>query len=128
MTQQHDPLIAEIRDAWAPPPTEAGRFEVGLQRRLQRQRRRRAAALGGAVALALLVGASHLLGVLAEPEPEPLARQVVVEPAPAQAVASAERTGGASFFSGALQYERGGLDLPGAYGALDSLFLQDQEL
>jgi hypothetical protein len=126
----HDPqdqeLVRTIQGAWAPAAPDAEAFDARLRARLRGQQRRRVA-LGVAVAVAgVLVAASHLLG---GPAPAPV--EVVQAPAePAPVVAVAELADSPVFFSQALDHDQRGFSLPGAYGALDTLFLQaqDQEL
>jgi hypothetical protein len=123
MSEPHDDLIRTIQEGWAPEGPDPARFEAALRRRLLGQRRRRVALISVASAALAMVALSHLLGDPSTPGPilAPVAQDLGdAEPAVASAAA-----GAGVFFSEALEYERSGLDLPGAYGALDSLFLQE---
>jgi hypothetical protein len=81
--------------------------------------------VSAAGAVAALVGVSHLVGGEVEPR-----APIVEAPAPSPVVASAEPATGSSFFAQALDHDQRSFELPGAYGALDELFLDpyDQEL
>ncbi len=120
-------LVQRIQEAWTPPPTDPRRFDAQLRSRLRAQGRQRTALVVAAAAAVLLVAASHLLGGGAEPAPT-LALPQAVEETPAVASAGAAAQG--VFWSEALDHDQRGFSLPGAYGALDTLFLQptDQEL
>jgi hypothetical protein len=123
--RHRDDWVHTIQDAWAPPPSDAQAFDATLHARLRGQRRRRAVLAGAAVAGLVLLGASHLIG-----GPQELGSPRVELPAPAPVVATAEQGVGSSFFGQALDSDQRGFELPGAYGALDELFLDpyDQEL
>lgn len=121
-------LVELIRGVWTPPPSDPGRFEAGLHVRLRSQRRRHTLVVAAVAAVGLLVAASHLIGDPAEPGSEPALRpDTAVAPS---AMAAADDPVEGLFWSQALDHEQRGYALPGAYGALDSLFLQpyDQEL
>lgn len=126
----HDPqdqeLVRTIQAAWAPAAPDPEAFDARLRARLRGQQRRRVALGVAAAAAVALVVTSHLSGGPAEPLPS--VAQSPPEPAPA--VATAEQPTGSVFFAQALDHDQRGFALPGAYGALDSLFLQasDQEL
>jgi hypothetical protein len=117
-------LIHTIQATWVPRAPDVRAFDARLHARLRDRQRRRVVASAVAVAALLLVVASHLLG---GPEPGPSKLVELTPPEPTPAVASAPSP---AFFSQALDHDQRGFSLPGAYGALDTLFLQtaDQEL
>ena len=118
---QEQELVSTIRAAWVPGSSDPEAFHARLRGRLRGRRRRRSVLVVAVAAAVLAVGVSHLLGgspapPVVEPEARPLA---VVEP-PTDGV----------FWSQALDHDQRSFALPGAYGALDTLFLQprDQEM
>jgi len=119
-------LIQDIQGAWSPPPTDAERFDAQLAVRLMSRKRRRTALMVATAAAAVLVIGSHLLGSQAH-EPPAVADAPVENPA-TTAVAAADAD--SMFWGQALDHDQRDFSLPGAYGALDTLFLQpyDQEL
>ncbi len=132
----HDPesreLVESIRDAWSPEPVDVAGFDARLRQRLRVSQRRRAMLVAGLAAAAVLVVVSQLWG--GSPV-EPSGRVLPTDQAPAEAPLDPERalvdaSPDAEWFAGALEPSQRAFDLPGAYGALDALFLQpiDQEL
>ncbi len=128
----HDPLVESIRDAWTPEPVDAKAFDERLHLRLRSSQRRRAVALGALATVAVLVAVSHLLGGPASEAP-PVRVEAAAPPVSETtelAVAARDDGRGSLWFGQALDPAQRSYQLPGAYGALDALFLQpsDQEL
>ncbi len=132
MSGDEHELIEEIRAVWAPPSSDPEGFDVQLRRRLERSQRRRILAGAGVVLVVAGLAALHL-GQASDPGELPVvAGRGATAPPLARAVASvrAEPTSAAEWWDHALDPAQRSFDLPGEYGALDTLFLQtrDQEL